>query len=315
MVKRFLHQPNIVYTHNILIDNQDKCRFDSNYTVEKFDEDVRTLKSLFEFVPLSDIVKNNIITENNSHPLLALTFDDGLDLIRNGIMDVLDFHRVKATTFVITSCIDNMDLMWRHKLIEIKSRIPEKVLLEKYNKLAETYNFRKVYSNKQMLNESKMWPMKIKEEVANDLWNLCNMPPLNEYLDENKPYFSGKDLDAWINRGYSIGLHTHSHPFCSRLDVQQIEDEIIGPSNYLRKRFNLVDIPFAYPFGDRLPRDIELELYRRGVYSCALGVDSFSNENANNGSYFFERSSMEPSLNCYVFGKNLIHLLRSCVTT
>ena len=45
------------------------------------------------------------------------------DLLGNGVVDFLEDHGIKATFFVITNCLDNRRMMWRHKLFAMLSAI------------------------------------------------------------------------------------------------------------------------------------------------------------------------------------------------
>ena len=55
------------------------------------------------------------------------------------------------------------------------------------------------------------WDMGRKDELADALWAACDMPPLAEYLDEHRPYFTAEALARWRRRRPRVGLHTR-HP-------------------------------------------------------------------------------------------------------
>ena len=40
------------------------------------------------------------------------------------------------------------------------------------------------------------WDMARKDELADALWAACDMPPLSEFLDEHRPYFTADGLRA-----------------------------------------------------------------------------------------------------------------------
>ena len=75
--------------------------------------------------------------DNGSSQMLAVTFDDGFDLVRSGALEVLNAHGVKATSFVVTAMLDNRALMWRYKLSAIQTLRPEETYVPANNRLME----------------------------------------------------------------------------------------------------------------------------------------------------------------------------------
>ncbi|HJW31263.1 MAG TPA: polysaccharide deacetylase family protein, partial [Saprospiraceae bacterium] len=209
-------------------------------------------------------------------PLLALTFDDGFDLYAPGVSEVLADLGIPATTFVVTGCIGNGKLMWQHKLNAIYHQCGSATFLAQFNELLQLIGINQQISS--FSERLSKWPMKRKEEYADELWQRCKMPPIEEYLDEVRPYFTWEGLESWIQDGNSVGFHTYSHPFCSKLDDQEIVEEIIDAADELARRLGLPThaLPFAYPFGDRLPVAKEKALMDRGYFSCLLGVQGLS---------------------------------------
>ena len=111
-----------------------------------------------------------------------------------------------------------------------------------------------------------------KDELADALWAAADMPPLERFLAEHRPYMGWDELAAWRERGHAVGLHTHTHPYCGRLTEDEIEAEVVAPAAQLRERFDLDWLPLSYPFGSRLPAASERSLVERGVVDCALGI-------------------------------------------
>ena len=89
----------------------------------------------FEFAPLSEVLADN--AAGGSSRRLAVTFDDGFDLIAGGALDVLNAHRVKATSFVLTAMLGNRGLMWRNKLSAILALRSAETCVRAYNALAD----------------------------------------------------------------------------------------------------------------------------------------------------------------------------------
>jgi peptidoglycan/xylan/chitin deacetylase (PgdA/CDA1 family) len=122
--------------------------------------------------------------------------------------------------------------------------------------------------------------MSEKDDLADELWIGCDLPPLPEFLAEHQPYFTWKELHEWRAAGHEVGLHSATHPFCSRLDEDGVKKEIVEPARELRRRFELELVPFSYPFGDRLSAERERPLLEDGVIDYAFGIAGFAPKHA-----------------------------------
>jgi peptidoglycan/xylan/chitin deacetylase (PgdA/CDA1 family) len=271
--KVFLHHTNIVYYHLI---GEGQPYSASDASVDQFSRDLASLKKVFDFTTLERICEHNRNGSVPDRPLLALTFDDGFRLSGTELMGVLDYHGVKATQFLIMSCVDNLSLMWRHKISAIAAMVPEAVYVARYNDLATRAGFSPIRTAADLHSASTTWIMARKDEWADELWRACDMPPVGEFLDEYRPYLSWSEVQTWLEGGHGIGLHTQRHPYCSRLTDSEIEEEIVRPGEDMRRRLGLDFLPFAYPFGDRLAAPKERALLERGIFDSAFGIRGFS---------------------------------------
>src|ERR1700692_4467853 len=113
--RKLLKSTNIIYYHYF---GEPMCFSDyyKDCSIKKFEADLRLIKKHFDFVPLAAALDNHLSGRDVCRPQIALTFDDAFDMFRNGVADVLDYHGIKATAFLITACVDNKDLMWINKL-------------------------------------------------------------------------------------------------------------------------------------------------------------------------------------------------------
>ena len=281
--------------------------FYSGTTVERLDADLRRLARWFDFAPLSEVVAD--VDRSQPRPRLAVTFDDGFDLIATGALDVLERHGVRATTFVMTGCVGNADLMWRNKLSAARALRGDEACVRAYDRLAARYALSPIADAGQLLAASARWPLHAKDELADELWQSCGMPPLEGFLAEHRPYLGWEDLQAWIVRGHEVGHHTRSHPQCARLDRDGVRTEIVEPAALLRERLGVDWLPFSYPFGSRLNATVERELVQQGVVDCALGIQGFAP--VGTPRQRLERASAEHHLDFEVFGRAaLVSMLR-----
>jgi peptidoglycan/xylan/chitin deacetylase (PgdA/CDA1 family) len=89
--------------------------------------------------------------------------------------------------------------------------------------------------------------------------------------------FTRETLARWVADGHAVGLHTHTHPDCARLDDDGVRAEIIEPARRLSAELGIASLAFSYPFGRRcsaahpfrLERASEGDM-RFSVYSQAL---------------------------------------------
>ncbi len=307
----FKNRSNIICYHRIWPGADDDIHLDTGASIERFRRDLKMLGEYFEFVSLERMLFFNKEGSSAKQPLLALTFDDGFDLHAAGVSDVLADLRIPATTFVITGCIGNNKLMWQHKIAAIYHQRGSAMFLAQFNEIGQLIGINHPISDfsETSLATSK-WPMKRKEEYSDELWRRCKMPPIGEYLEEVHPYFTWQGLESWIQGGNSVGLHTDTHPFCSRLDDQEIIEEIVDAAGGLKRRLSLSipALPFSYPFGDRLLATKEKALMDQGHLSCLLGISGLSLRGTP--PYQLDRACVDIGIDDRVFGRPLIHALR-----
>lgn len=297
----FDERVNIVYYHFVGGCEPYYADFYAGTTLERLESDLTRLSRSFTFAPLDEVESGR--GRRAGKPPLAVTFDDGFDLLSGGILDVLERHGVSATTFVITSCIGNEQLMWRNKLAATRALRGDERCRRGYDELAARYAIAPLTRGQTLLSASDRWPMSLKEELADELWKACEMPALDAFLADHRPYLDWDGLRTWIDRGHAVGLHTRTHPYCARLAPEAVAGEVVEPATLLRARLGLDWLAFSYPFGSRLDPRTERELFERGVFDCALGIEGFAPAGAE--PYRLERASAERDLRFEVFGRAL----------
>ena len=302
----FADSVNVVYYHYIGEPRPYYADFYSGTTLERLDADLSRLARWFAFAPLSEVVAG--AGQPTAQPRLAVTFDDGFDLISTGALDVLERHGVKATTFVMTGCVGNASLMWRNKLSAVRALCGADACLRAYNRIAARYSIEPIAEADRLLAASARWPLQAKDDLADELWRACDMPPLQEFLDEHRPYLDWAALGEWIARGHEVGHHTRTHPYCARLDDDGVRTELAEPAALLRERLGLDWLALSYPFGSRLDAATERTLVEQGVVDCALGIRGFAP--VGTPSHRLERASAEHHLDFEVFGRAALASLR-----
>jgi peptidoglycan/xylan/chitin deacetylase (PgdA/CDA1 family) len=288
----------IVYAHHVGAPAAHFAAVGGSLTLEQLDERLSLLARQFEFVPLAEVLANG------SGRRLAVTFDDGFDLVASGALDVVTAHGVKATTFVLPAMLGNRGLMWRNKLSAIRSLRPPQTCVGAYNRVMDRVGLPRIGDVSELLGAAMAWDMARKDELADALWAACDMPPLSEYLDEHRPYLTDEHAARWLAEGHTIGLHTATHPDCSRLDAEGIRTEILDPSRALCARLGSASVSLSYPFGRRCPPVHEHLLRDSGVIDCALGIRGLSPPGTDR--FRLERASIEADMRFSVYGKALL---------
>jgi peptidoglycan/xylan/chitin deacetylase (PgdA/CDA1 family) len=297
----------IVYAHHVGPAAPHLAAFWPAFTAEQLDENLVTLERHFEFAPLAEVLGAND-GDGGSPERLAVTFDDGFDLIGTGGLDVLNAHGVKATTFVLPPMLDNRGLMWRNKLSAILALRAQEIYVPAYNQLAESVGAPTIADATEFLDASMRWDMGRKDELADELWARCDMPAVADFLDEHRPYFTRDGLATWLADGHGVGLHTDTHPDCSRLDADGLRAEIVEPAARLSAELGVASVPFSYPFGRRCTPAQEPILAEAGFVHCALGIRGFSRRGTD--PLHLERASIEGDMRFSVYGKAFLGVPR-----
>jgi len=277
VTRQFQARTNVVYYHYVGQSTPYYSAFYGGCTFDRFQRDIEELAKVFRFESLEQVCEEHSGPQREGdRPSLAITFDDGFRVNQPRMLELFDRHQIKATTFLTTGCVDNRNLMWRNKLSAILHLASGDLVVSAYNRIAARFRLPVIKSHDELLEASRQWSMCEKDDLADQLWNACDLPPLEEFLADHRPYFTWKELHEWRSAGHGIGLHSVTHPFCSRLDDHGINREIVEPARELRERFELELIPFSYPFGDRLSPERERALLEDGVFDYAFGIAGFA---------------------------------------
>ena len=272
----------IVYYHIISNNNPEYYFPNKALGVEDFRRQIKFFKKNFQVIKLDEAL--NLAFEGKSlKNKLVITFDDGFKENYSVIAPILDEEKISATFFMISSCLDNKDLMWRNKVLLFEKYKTEDIRNVLYG-LSEDFNLPKVKENQSILEWSfSAWPMNIKEDIVNRLWKLAMPMKISEYLEKHTPYCTSKEVKELHDSGFGIGSHSHTHPIFSKLTYEDFSDEILTCASRLSSIIGDDVFTFSYPFGNRASKDFEDKFHAMQPNNWTfLGTKNRLNNFANN---------------------------------
>jgi peptidoglycan/xylan/chitin deacetylase (PgdA/CDA1 family) len=303
----FRRRLNIVCYHGVRAGDERLRRILIAESPERLRADLATLSRTFDLVPLEALLAEPTAAPPD-RPRLAITFDDGLALGDGAMLDILRGFGARATLLVATAAIGNPDLLWQHKLAAIAAHRGERFRAA-FNRLVARTGFGLPITDPyHHCRSAWRWPIARKEEWSAELWRECDMPPIAEVLGAWRPYVTWQELAQWIAAGHQVGCHSRTHPNCAGLTDLEIDSEIVGPAAQLCERFGLASVPFAYPFGQRLPAEREAGLARHRLLSCLLGTGGLSPRGTP--AHRLERAETSPGLAVGLFARPLLSAAR-----
>ncbi len=171
-------------------------------------------------------------------PSFLLSFDDGLSEFYHIIAPILLKKGIPAICFLNDAFIDNKDLFYRYKtslLIGEYIKTPSIFKSDEY----KTSNFIKY------LQQLKYKDKHLLDKIASDIGF-----DFTTYLNKQKPYLTGDQINSLIEDGFYFGSHSFDHPEYQHLDINQQLKQTINSIDNICTRFNLNYRIFSFPFTD-----------------------------------------------------------------
>lgn len=211
--------------------------------VTEFKNDLDFLTKYYKSVSVDEVVNSKVFNLKIEKPIFHLSFDDGLNEIRNVIAPILLERGIHATFFINSDFIDNKNLFYRFKVSLIIDELKKNIPIEVEKKL-------------EMVLESE--PSSFRTKLLSLTWNdillidevgyLLNID-FDEYL-KRKPYLSSDDVIWLSKKGFSIGAHSENHPRYKDISLLDQIKQTNGSLRYLEDNLNIKSKLFAFPFSD-----------------------------------------------------------------
>ena len=113
------------------------------------------------------------------------------------------------------------------------------------------------------------------EFLVADLIGCCNEWEIQEG-EARQPLMDETQIKEWLAAGHEIGSHTLTHPFLTRLSLQQAGEETSASKKKLEDRFGRPVRHFCYPYGDWSPavRDLVMAAGYETACTTEFGVNT-----------------------------------------
>jgi peptidoglycan/xylan/chitin deacetylase (PgdA/CDA1 family) len=298
----------IVFYHAVWQRNDPRLRLFGGVELQDFASAMQRLENVFRFVSLDETLQDKMPREAE-RPTLAITFDDGFDLISGGVLDVLAEHGIVATVFVNSDAYTYERLLWQHAFALINELQGPNRFVTAFNEIQSKHALGPpINTFSDFIDASQRWPTRDVLRLADEIWSVAGMPDQRALLAEYRPYLDRDGLAQWRREGHAIGFHGKSHLWSSSFDRRDVEEQLLTAGAACRNDLGLTELPFAYPFGDRLSGNLEQHLIATGVFSSALGTDRLTYRGES--PFATDRIEADFGLPRQLFGCSLVRTLR-----
>jgi peptidoglycan/xylan/chitin deacetylase (PgdA/CDA1 family) len=281
----------ILFYHLVSNTKKDHYPLQNTVSIKLFNEQVKYFSQKYEIININEAY-NRFLSGAKFDKQLVITTDDGFVENYKTICPILESYNVKGSFFLIENSIDNIQMMWRHALFVLESKIQNLQLQSAISSLAQKFNIPQPKKKEGLLNWSyRAFPYKLKEQLTTELWNEVMPFSLSEYLNNIKPYLSSAQIKEILRNGHVIGNHTRSHPNCSLLNEEELKFEIHDSVKSLGNNFNTNVLAFSFPF-ERSYR--ATEILKNGFSDVKVLLGTLMKRKSNSNSpYYWERMNME----------------------
>ena len=261
----------IIYYHGLPGRFPELSSVNQAFTLAHFRRQIRWLSNRYELITVDEVL-NRSGAKNGLTNTVCITTDDGL--ADNAIFaEIVAGYGGRMTLFLNTAVLDNRDLMWRHKVNYVASMTDaarQKTLIgnltDPSRSVGSRSRSRLPQSGQPTLRQptlqdwSQHWPMRQKDSLADALWNRAGLAPVGEFLAWQQPYLSWQQVRSLVADGHAVGTHTVSHPDCSRLDWDDLRDEVVESARTIREHTGRPVQALTWPFGRRPKPELERRL-------------------------------------------------------
>lgn len=218
-------------------------------TPDQFEADLQFLLKHFNPVSWDDVECARMNGSALPKRAMVITFDDGLAESTDTAYPLLLKHGVPATFFLITGCFDNDRLALPHFISLCVNRLrdlPDSRIQELCHTMGE-YGFTAPPSRQALITWIRELDVRTESTLAT-FSGLIGVDP-RDYAQSNHPYIDSDYAQVLMNKGFTIGAHTNSHPQLWLIDDEdRLSDEIAGSCDAIRQITGKKTAPFSFPY-------------------------------------------------------------------
>ncbi len=230
-----------------------------------FEDQLRHLTRRYHVISL-DACCAGLAGEAELPPNAAvLTFDDGYEQVYTELYPLLARYQAPATVFVPTTPVDTAQPLWFNRVKAFIRGTDARVVRLGGAEFPIGEDREAAYVA--VMRHLNAQGLAARDQMLAELLEGAELPP--ERMLRSRP-LTWEQMRA-MQGLVTIGGHTRSHPYLSRLSRAQAEDEILGSKARLEEMLGVPVRHFAYPFGSRDSFTEEtVEILRAGGFVSAL---------------------------------------------
>lgn len=253
--------------------------------VAQFENELDFFLKHFKPVSLNELKNGNFRNEKVFH----LSFDDGLRECYEIIAPILLKKGIPATFFINTGFVDNKALFHKYKASLVLNR-----LRENSNKKATEF-----LAENGLPVENLLQTTILQVEVLNEAAVLLDID-FDDFLIRQKPYLTSRQISELVQKGFTIGAHSHQHPeFWKLAEAEQIE-EVKKSMACLETLAQPSIKAFSFPFtDDGVPASVLKAIKNEKICDLTFGTAGIKNDRFD---FHFQRYPAEQPGN---FNRNL----------
>ena len=281
-------------------------------SITEFKKDIYFLLKYFKSISIEDFVKYTkgefVITEDS----FLLSFDDGLSAL-NEIVPFLIDNKISALFFLNNDFVNNKDLFYRYKVSLVIDRIHNsKISKLKKLELKKVLGYDFINRN-EIIDSLKKFTHKNINQI-DELAIILNFS-FKDFLLNEKPYLTEKQINVLIKNGFYFGGHGCSHANYQLLNENDQITETLKSVNYVEARFKSKYRFFSFPFSDD---NISLKIFEYLKFEkiISFGTAGLKDEAKKNITHF-QRVPMEYDVNysaeSILKGELLYYLIKNII--
>jgi peptidoglycan/xylan/chitin deacetylase (PgdA/CDA1 family) len=216
-------------------------------SVARFRADLDFIQKKFIPVQATDLLENAGKAASLPANRCFLSFDDGLREFYDVIAPILLQRGIPAAFFVNSDFVGNKDLFYRYKVSILIDRLEQKGISgAQEGRIAQICQTQgKEFKSAPDLLKITYRERAILEEIAQVL-----EVSFTDYLAKQQPYLTPEQIRWLIDKGFTPGGHSASHPLYYQLPEEEQVRETLDSLNFLQDHFQVKSRFFAFPFTD-----------------------------------------------------------------